>query len=117
MAELMRYIAERILGTHIASAASPTLAYFNGAVTEIGKVVRALIPVLIGLALLLFIWGLVKFIFASGDEKEVAVGKQRMIWGIIALFVIVSVWGLVALLIDITQVDPDATVKAPFTGF
>lgn len=62
-----------------------------------GSLIKLLIPILVGAALLVFFWGLVKFIFrVGGDEKAVTDGKKLMIWGIIALFVIVSVWGIVS---------------------
>ena len=37
-----------------------------------------------------------------GEDKET--GKQIMIWGIIALFVMVSVWGLVNVLSNTTGI-------------
>ena len=57
-----------------------------------------LVEVLTGVALVVFFWGLVKFISQSGDEKAVASGKQLMVWGVIGLFVIIAVWGLVEIL-------------------
>jgi len=54
-----------------------------------------LVSIIIGLALVFFLWGVAKFILNSDDPKKVAEGKQVMIWGIIALFVMVSVWGIV----------------------
>ena len=53
------------------------------------------VPVLVSLALLVFVWGLAKFIFRlGGDEKAVTEGKNLMIWGLVALFVMVSIWGI-----------------------
>jgi hypothetical protein len=53
-------------------------------------------PLVASLALLVFFWGLAKFIFnLSGDSKAVAEGKNLMIWGTIALFVMVSIWGII----------------------
>lgn len=50
-----------------------------------------------GIALVAFLWGLAKFIFrVGGDEKAVESGRTLMIWGVVALFVMVSVWGIVA---------------------
>ncbi len=54
------------------------------------------IGVLVAVGLLVFFWGLVKFIFrVDGDEKVIESGKKLMVWGIIALFVMVSVWGII----------------------
>lgn len=47
-------------------------------------------PVLTGLAFLVFLWGLVKFIAVAGDEKNVREGKNLMVWGLITLFLMVS---------------------------
>jgi len=57
--------------------------------------IQTALPVIAGLALLVFVWGLAKFIFrVGGDEKAVAEGKKLMVWGLVALFVLVSVWGI-----------------------
>ena len=62
------------------------------------ELIQAVLPVIAGLALLVFLWGLAKFIFSvSGDEKAVAEGKNLMKWGLIALFILVSFWSIVAL--------------------
>lgn len=62
------------------------------------NLINTILPIAVSLALLFFLWGLAKFIFHAGDEKALEEGKRRMIWGIIALFVMVSVWGIVAFL-------------------
>ena len=56
------------------------------------------IPVLAGFALLLFLWGGVKYIYNSSETKGKAEGKSAMIWGIIALFVLFCIWGIIGLL-------------------
>ena len=56
---------------------------------------RAL-PLMVGIALITFFWGLVRYLFsAAGNEKSHEEGRNIMIWGTLALFVMVSVWGLV----------------------
>lgn len=62
------------------------------------KIVSALMPFIVGLAVLFFMWGVFQFIRASGNEEELTEGRNRMIYGIIGIFVMVSVWGLVNLL-------------------
>jgi hypothetical protein len=64
-------------------------------ITRIGDLVRLALPVVVGLALFGFFFGLAKFIFQSGDEKAVEEGKRIMKWGLVALFVMVSVWGII----------------------
>ena len=57
---------------------------------------RALIPTLILLALLYVVYAAFRFIVSAGNSQEREQQKQHIFWGIIGLFVIVSVWGLVA---------------------
>lgn len=59
-----------------------------------------LVAIIIALALVFFLWGVAKFILNAGDPAERAKGKQVMVWGIIALFVMVSVWGIVNFMQD-----------------
>ncbi len=58
--------------------------------------INAITFLLASLALLVFFWGLVKFIVNVGNQGEKAVkeGKDLMVWGLIALFLMVSVWGI-----------------------
>lgn len=61
-------------------------------------VTTILIPLVFALALLLFFWGVAKYIWSEGQGKED--GKKIMIWGVVALFVMSAVWGLVAFIED-----------------
>lgn len=56
------------------------------------------VKIIIGLAFLFFLWGLMKFVLSSGNEDKIADGRRVMLWGIIALFVMLSIWGIVALI-------------------
>ena len=75
---------------------TPTFTNIGNAVRAFGAIISTVIPVLFGLALVFFLWGLTKFILSAGDEEKKAQAKQIMIWGIIALFIMSSVWGIVA---------------------
>lgn len=57
-----------------------------------------IIPLVFALAMLFFFWGIANYIRKEGHEKDEA--KKVMIWGVIALFVMVSVWSLVVLIGD-----------------
>lgn len=52
------------------------------------------LPVLVALALVVFFKGLVAFISKAGDAKSHAEGRNLMIWGLVALFVMVSIFGI-----------------------
>jgi hypothetical protein len=68
--------------------------------------VNLLIPIVFAVALLVFFWGLVMYIFGKEDDKAQA--KKTMIWGVVALFVMASVWGLVAFIGSAVGVGQDA---------
>ncbi len=73
----------------------PQLGNIETFIKSISRLINLLLPIVVAIALLYFFWGLAQFILNSGDDKAQAVGKNRMIWGIVTLFVMVSVWGLV----------------------
>jgi predicted PurR-regulated permease PerM len=54
-----------------------------------------IIPVLFALAILYFLWGIVKYLMSGGDEKARKEAISMMLYGIIAIAVMSSVWGLV----------------------
>ena len=58
--------------------------------------IRTLIAISAGLVFLYFFWGIVQYIRKNDGTLEEA--KKRILWGIIGIFVLVSMWGLVYLL-------------------
>ena len=56
--------------------------------------INPVLVLLVGAALLVFFKGLISFIAQSGDTKSHQAGRDLMVWGIIALFVMVSVFGI-----------------------
>ncbi len=59
---------------------------------------KSIIPLIFALALAMFVWGVVQFVINNDEEAKKEKGKQFMIWGIVALTVMISVWGLVNIL-------------------
>ena len=46
----------------------------------------------------LFVYGLVQFLWRLDEGGDNAAGKQHMIWGIVGMFIMVSVWGIVSII-------------------
>lgn len=70
---------------------------FKGLVQIVIDMIKTVIPLVVSLTLLIFIWGIFQLVKGGGDDdrkKAIAV----ITYGIIALFVMVSVWGLVNIL-------------------
>ena len=55
----------------------------------------AVIPLIFALAVAMFVYGVVQYVINTTNEEKRQKGKQLMIWGILALTVMISVWGLV----------------------
>lgn len=70
-----------------------------GLLNLVGNVINGVIPIIIGLAVLVFLYGVFKYVISNGEDDKAA-GRNFMVWGIIGLFVMISVWGLVNLLGD-----------------
>lgn len=68
-----------------------------GVLCTVGKFLNAIVPVLVALGVVFFVWGVVMYVVSS-DEEAKQKGKMRMIYGIIGLAVIIGMWGLVNLL-------------------
>jgi uncharacterized membrane protein len=70
----------------------------GSSLTSITNFMNSLIPLIISIGLILFLIGIVQFVTAGGDEEKRAAARGMIIFGIIALFVMVSVWGFVNIL-------------------
>jgi len=73
-----------------------------------------LIPMVFTLALLFFFYGVAKYVWSAGGDKEE--GKKIMIWGVVALFVMSSVWGLVYFIRDNLGINNNTNMPIPTIG-
>lgn len=58
----------------------------------------SVIPLLFAVALLVFFFGVVKYVIAADGSDDREEGRWFMVYGVVGLFVMVSVWGLVAVI-------------------
>lgn len=56
------------------------------------------VSLLITIAMIGFIWGVIQMFINPNNEEARKQGKSYVIWGLVGLFVIISVWGLVGVL-------------------
>lgn len=93
------------LGAVLGMAALPQLA----AAASVGNiyefevfVINILLQLLVlfwVLAIVCFLWGMVRFIANANDPVRRADGKQFIIWGIVAFLVVFSVWAMARILL------------------
>lgn len=67
-------------------------------VDKINNILNAAIPILISFAVVYLIYAVVKYVIAS-DEEGRKTGRSMVGYGILGLFVILSIWGLVNVLV------------------
>ena len=87
--------------------------YLVSFISQVKRVLDSLLPVLFGLAVILFFWGLVRFIWNANNPEARAEGRHEMIWGVVAIAVMVSVYGLVAVLQDVFGLTSGANIQIP----
>ncbi len=85
-------------------------------ICKVGNILNKIIPVVIVLGVLYFVWGVVSFVLA-GDEEAKTAGRDRMIWGIIGLVVIVGMWGLVRIVANTFNLDNSTRIELPTVPF
>ena len=83
-----------------------------GLLCRIGSLINAVVPVLIALGVVYFVWGVITYFIAS-DEEAKASGRSRIIFGIIGLAVIIGLWGLVNILTNTFGVNNNVHITAP----
>src|SRR5690349_7696620 len=64
---------------------------------QVSNFLNAVVPIIVSLAIVYFLVYVFRYAVAGGDEEKEA-AKKGMFWGIVAIFVMVSVWGLVNIL-------------------
>lgn len=57
--------------------------------------INRVIPFLIGVAFVLVLAGILKYVAAGDNNEKIAEGRRVIIWGVLILFVMLSFWGLV----------------------
>ena len=82
----------------------------KGLLTAFGGLLKPIIPILLGLSLIYFFWGIGQFILHAGDQKTREEGKQRIIWGVIALFVFISIYGIILFIAKVFGITPGGSI-------
>ncbi len=88
---------------------APSLVSAADAFTVVGTIAQWLgfiIPILITLAVVYFIWGVISYLIA-GDEAKKKSASGMIIGGLIGLFVIVAFWGIIRIFTNTFGVGPE----------
>ncbi len=85
-------------GISASGVGKPTLSV-SGIAIWIVQILNQIVVAIMAASLVVFLYGIFKLSFLDGANPEsIAKSRKFMFWGIISLFVMVSVWGIVQLL-------------------
>lgn len=87
-----------------AAQISGSVTNVDGIFRMIRRVLDTILPLIIALTVVYFVWGLFQM-FTAGDEDKKEKAKNTIIYGVIALFVMISIWGLVNILYNTFGLD------------
>jgi len=101
-----------VLGLGLPMAAFAQTAIDN-ALTQFIGTLNIVLTLLFVLITIYFIWGVIVYVTAGGDDEKLAKGKKHMLWGIIGLAVVAAAWGFARLLIGYFGVEEGAQPIVP----
>lgn len=89
--------------TPVVAIAAPLVVFaqtIQGIIFAAQDVLNVVIPVLFVLATVVFLWGIIRYVTAGGNEDNLKQGKQLIIWGLVGLAIMVAVWGIVRAIVN-----------------
>lgn len=82
-------------------------------IENIKALLNQIIPILLIIGTIVFLWGVIMFLTAGADEEKRAGARSLMIYGLIGLFVMVAVWGIVNVLVGFFGVGGTGVPTSP----
>ena len=79
----------------------------------IESIISRIIPIIIAVATIVFLWGMVMYITASGDEKKAGTAKGYISAGLIGLFFMMAIWGIVRALSNTFGIQGEGIPAGP----
>lgn len=83
---------------------------FSSVIDEVISVISLAIPLLFALSFLVFFWGVSRFILNSGSTAEIQKGKSYMIWGVVALFILISIRAIIGIVARDLEIGDSSSI-------
>lgn len=74
------------------------------------------LELLMGFAVLAFVWYIVKYFIATGDKANRSEAAMYLLWSIIGFAVIVSMWGLVNVVVNTFNLGTHTPTPSEING-
>lgn len=111
---------KKILASIILLSATPYIAFaavsttfFDDLINKSILLLGKLVPLFIAIAVAFFLWGVLQFVSSGDDAEKRKLAQARMIHGVIAIFVMISLWGLIHVLVDVFNFTNTPISPAP----
>lgn len=104
------FIVGVLLATPMVAGAISTVEGFVGRIIDV--INNALVPLILALAFIVFIWGVFRYFISDTDEVKEK-GRDLIVYGLVGFFVIISIWGIVNLLVNTFRLDNRAPTELP----
>lgn len=87
----------------------------GGLLNWVNTLLNAVIPFLVGLAVLVIIYGVFGYIRHAAEEEKRGEARMFVLWGVIGVFAMVSIWGFISILVNTLPLKRSAPeVKSVF---
>ena len=101
---------------------TPTGTGFGATIQRIANFLNDIIVFLFLIATVVFLFGVIRYVTAGGDEDKVKEGRSMMINGIIALAVMIALWAFVNVALTFffdegTDIGVPGPTEVPQSGF
>lgn len=70
-------------------------------------IINPLIIFIFALAVLYFVYGLVKYLLSPDNEQVKKDSRQHMLWGVIGMFIMIATFGIMNLILNTLQVSKE----------
>lgn len=65
---------------------------------KLSDIANTIIPFLVGVAFVVVMWGVFKYVRSAGDAEKLSEGRKVALWGVVAIFMMLSFWGFVMII-------------------
>lgn len=105
-------LAQGTTGGNPSQCTGGTINNIQSLICKFNEILGAILPFLIALGVVYFVFGVITFVISS-DEEAKTTGRNRMIYGIIGLAVIIGMWGLVRIVTNTFGLNNTTNINYP----
>ncbi|MFA5999586.1 MAG: hypothetical protein WC783_01200 [Candidatus Paceibacterota bacterium] len=102
------------LSGNTSSKPTCTATGIGGLLCKFQQILNSIIPVLVTLGVVYFVWGVVRYVIADGEEAKDK-GREKIVYSIIGFVVIMSLWGFVAIIVNTFNLSASAPALSQIT--